>query len=57
VLLGRGVARVAVGGDGGAITLLVGVVFLGVPFDVALVNWPLLVVVMAPASRRSSRSG
>jgi ABC-2 type transport system permease protein len=47
VLLGRGVARVAVGGMGAVITLLVGVVFLGVPFDVAQVNWPLLVVVMA----------
>jgi ABC-2 type transport system permease protein len=47
VLLGRGVARVAVGGMGAVITLLVGVVFLGVPFDVARVNWPLLLVVMA----------
>jgi len=47
VLLGRGVARVAVGGMGALVTLLVGVVFLGVPFDIAAVNWPLLVVVMA----------
>ena len=47
VLLGRGVARVAVGGMGALVTLLVGVVFLGVPFDIATVNWPLLVVVMA----------
>jgi ABC-2 type transport system permease protein len=47
VLLGRGVARVAVGGMGAAITLAIGVVLLGVPFDPFTVNWPLLVVVMA----------
>jgi ABC-2 type transport system permease protein len=47
VLLGRGVARVAVGAMGALITLGVGVVALGVPFNIALVNWPLLVVVMA----------
>jgi ABC-2 type transport system permease protein len=47
VLLGRGVARVAVGGMGAVITLAVGVVALGVPFDVARVNWLLLAVVMA----------
>jgi ABC-2 type transport system permease protein len=47
VLLGRGVARVAVGGMGALVTLLVGVVFLGVPFDIAAVNWPLLAIVMA----------
>ena len=47
VLLGRGVARVAVGGMGAAITLGIGVVLLGVPFDPFVVNWPLLVVVMA----------
>lgn len=46
VLLGRGVARVAVGGMGAVITLIVGVVLLGVPFDVARVNWPLFIVVM-----------
>ncbi|HEX5591236.1 MAG TPA: ABC transporter permease [Candidatus Limnocylindrales bacterium] len=43
VLVGRGVARIAVGLAGVAITLVVGVVALGVPFDVGLVNWPLLV--------------
>jgi ABC-2 type transport system permease protein len=47
VLLGRGLARVAVGGMGAAITLAIGVVLLGVPFDPFVVNWPLLVVVMA----------
>jgi ABC-2 type transport system permease protein len=43
VLVGRGVARIAVGLAGVVITLVVGVVALGVPFDVGLVNWPLLV--------------
>jgi ABC-2 type transport system permease protein len=47
VLLGRGLARVAVGGMGAAITLAIGVVLLGVPFDPFVVNWPLLVIVMA----------
>jgi ABC-2 type transport system permease protein len=46
VLLGRGVARVAVGAMGAVITLVVGVVALGVPFDPAVVHWPLLVIVM-----------
>jgi ABC-2 type transport system permease protein len=44
VLVGRGVARIAVGLAGVVITLLVGVVALGVPFDVAAVDWPLLIV-------------
>jgi len=47
VLLGRGVARVAVGAMGALITLAVGVLALGVPFDPGVVNWPLLIVVMA----------
>src|SRR4029453_9345464 len=47
VLLGRGVARIAVGGMGALITLGVGVAVLGVPFDINRVDWPLLVVVMA----------
>jgi len=47
VLLGRGVARVAVGAMGALITLAVGVLALGVPFDPGIVNWPLLIVVMA----------
>ena len=47
VLLGRGVARVAVGGMGALITLVIGVAALGVPFDPARVNWPLLALAMA----------
>lgn len=47
VLLGRGVARVAVGAMGALITMAIGVVVLGVRFDPAAVDWPLLVVVMA----------
>jgi ABC-2 type transport system permease protein len=46
VLLGRGVARVAVGGMGALITLAVGVLALGVPFDPARIHWPLLAGVM-----------
>jgi ABC-2 type transport system permease protein len=46
VLLGRGIARIAVGGMGAAITLAIGVVALGVPFDASRIDWPLLVVVM-----------
>jgi ABC-2 type transport system permease protein len=46
MLLGRGIARVAVGGMGAVITLAVGIVFLGLPFNVAHVDVPLLVVVM-----------
>jgi ABC-2 type transport system permease protein len=42
VLLGRGVARIGVGAVGAAITLAVGVVILGVPFDPARIDWPLL---------------
>jgi ABC-2 type transport system permease protein len=47
VLLGRGVARLAVGAMGALITLAFGVLLLGVPFDVTKVDWPLLIVVMA----------
>jgi ABC-2 type transport system permease protein len=47
VLLGRGTARIAVGAMGAAITLAVGVVLLGVPFDPLAVDWVLLAVVMA----------
>jgi ABC-2 type transport system permease protein len=46
VLLGRGVARLAVGAMGGIITIGVGIALLGVPFDPAAIDWPLLVVVM-----------
>ncbi|MES2209950.1 MAG: ABC transporter permease [Chloroflexota bacterium] len=45
VLIGRGVARLGVGLAGAAITLVAGVVVLGVPFDPAGVDWPLLVAV------------
>jgi ABC-2 type transport system permease protein len=45
VLLGRGTARIAVGAMGAVITLAVGVVLLGVPFDPFLVDWGLLVAV------------
>jgi ABC-2 type transport system permease protein len=42
VLLGRGVARVAVGAMAAVITLVVGVIALGVSFDPAGIDWPLL---------------
>jgi ABC-2 type transport system permease protein len=47
VIFGRGVARIGVGAMGAAITLAVGVVFLGVPFDVGRIDWSLLVLTMA----------
>ena len=46
-LLGRGVARVAVGAMGAAITIAIGILVLGVPFDPAAVDWIALSVVMA----------
>jgi ABC-2 type transport system permease protein len=46
VLLGRGVARVAVGAMGAAITIAVGIVVLGVHFDPFAVEWLLLAIVM-----------
>ena len=46
VIFGRGVARIGVGAMGAAITLAVGVLALGVPFDLARVDWPMLLVVM-----------
>ena len=46
VILGRGVARVAVGIMGALISLAVGIVFLGVDFDPLRVDWPVLVVAM-----------
>jgi ABC-2 type transport system permease protein len=46
VLLGRGVARLAVGGVGAVITIAVGVLLLGIPLDLATVDWPLLTLVM-----------
>jgi ABC-2 type transport system permease protein len=47
VLMGRGVARLAVGGMGALITLALGVVVLGIPFDPFRIDWPLLAAVMA----------
>ena len=46
VLLGRGVARLGVGAVGGIITIGVGIVLLGIPFDLAAIDWPLLVASM-----------
>jgi ABC-2 type transport system permease protein len=46
VLLGRGVARIAVGAMGAIITIAIGVVALGVEFEPSAVEWPLLVIVM-----------
>jgi ABC-2 type transport system permease protein len=46
LLLGRGAARIGIGAFGASITLVVGALFLGVPFDVARVDWLLLVTAM-----------
>jgi ABC-2 type transport system permease protein len=46
VMLGRGVARIGVGAMGAAITIVVGIVALGVPFDVGRIDWPLFLGVM-----------
>jgi ABC-2 type transport system permease protein len=47
VLLGRGVARIGVGAAGALITIAVGVVALGVPFDVTRIDWPVLIIATA----------
>lgn len=47
VLLGRGAARIAIAGMGAVITLAMGVLFLGVPFDATAVNWPMAILTMA----------
>jgi ABC-2 type transport system permease protein len=47
VLVGRGIARLAIGAMGALITLAVGVGLLGVPFDVARVDWLFLGILMA----------
>src|SRR4029077_19297398 len=44
VILGRGVARLGVGAAGAVITLALGVVALGVPFDPTRMDWPVLLV-------------
>jgi ABC-2 type transport system permease protein len=46
LLLGRGTARVAIGGFGAVITLAFGVAFLGLPFDPLAVDWPLALAAM-----------
>jgi ABC-2 type transport system permease protein len=46
-LLGRGTARVAIGGMGALITLIFGIVVLGIRIDPGRVNWVLLVFAMA----------
>jgi ABC-2 type transport system permease protein len=46
LVFGRGVARLAVGAMGAAITMTIGVLALGVPFDPSRIDWPLLLVVM-----------
>jgi ABC-2 type transport system permease protein len=43
-LLGRSGARIVISIFGAAVTLLVGVVLLGVPLDPATIDWPLLAV-------------
>lgn len=47
VLIGRGVARLAVGAMGALITLAVGVAFMGVPLDPGRIDWALLAFTMA----------
>lgn len=47
LLLGRGTARMATAAGGAVITLVFGIVVLGVPFQLTAVDWPLLVVGMA----------
>jgi ABC-2 type transport system permease protein len=47
LLVGRGVARVAVGGMGALITLAVGVTFMGVALDPGRIDWPLLALMMS----------
>lgn len=46
MLMGRGFARLAIGAMGALIVLAVGVVFLGLGFDLGRVDWPLLAVVL-----------
>jgi ABC-2 type transport system permease protein len=46
MLMGRGLARLAIGAMGAVIVLAVGVVFLGLGFDLGRVDWPVLAVVL-----------
>jgi ABC-2 type transport system permease protein len=43
VLLGRGTARIVIAAMAATVTLVMGIVFLGVHFDIARVDWGLLV--------------
>jgi len=47
MLLGRGVSRLLIGVSGAAITIVLGVLLLGVPFDPFHVDWLVLVVTIA----------
>jgi ABC-2 type transport system permease protein len=47
VLLGRGVGRILVGLAGSAVTLVVGILLLGIPFDPVRVDWALFAWAMA----------
>jgi ABC-2 type transport system permease protein len=47
VLLGRGAARVAIAASGALITLVIGILFLGVRFEASRVDWLLLAISMA----------
>jgi ABC-2 type transport system permease protein len=47
VLVGRGGARLAAGAAGTAVALVFSVLVLGLRIDLAAVNWPLLVVMLA----------
>ena len=47
LLVGRGTARVVMGGFGAAVTLAMGVAFLGLPFDPLAVDWPLALASMS----------
>ncbi len=47
VLMGRGVARIAIGAMGALIVLVFGIIFLGVPFAFGAVDWPLLAIDLA----------
>jgi ABC-2 type transport system permease protein len=46
LLLGRGTARMGTAAGGAVITLVFGIVVLGVPFQLTAVDWPLLLVGM-----------
>jgi ABC-2 type transport system permease protein len=47
VLLGRGVSRLLIGVSGAVITIGLGVLLLGVPFDPFRIDWPVLLLTIA----------